>query len=370
MNDEVHEGAEPEGVPPASETPRPPDAQAGQSASAPPPRAAYTPGQPPHPPPQRRRNYWIPVAIGGGCLVLLIAFFAVFALISAFAVAIGGGETSRGGNLALIRVTGTITGGRSSSGIFTGGSTGAEDLVSQLERARKDDGVKAILVRINSPGGSAAGSEEAWREIMRVRKAGKPVYASMADIAASGGYYIASACDRIYADANTVTGSIGVIFSGADMSELYGKIGFRPEIIKSGKYKDIGSPARPLTPEERALLQNMINGMYAQFVAAVAKGRNMPVTQVKKLADGRVYTGEQALKLKLIDSIGGMHEASRAAAKAGGIKGEPKVMEYQRRGFFGSLFSDEESASYVERAVTRKAIETLLREESLPGGIR
>jgi protease-4 len=182
-----------------------------------------------------------------------------------------------GNHVALIRVSGAITGGRSGTGGLLGDShTGAEDVVAQLERARKCKSAKAIVIRINSPGGSAAGSEEVYNEIMRIRKSGKPVYTSMADVAASGGYFIASACDRIYADATTITGSIGVIFSGGEMSELYKKIGYRPETIKSGKFKDIGSPARPMTPEEHKMLQAMIDNMYDVFLSDVAKGRKLP----------------------------------------------------------------------------------------------
>ncbi len=321
--------------------------------------------------PSPRRSYLVPIGIGlgAGCLVLVFAFFA---LMIGFVVAAGlrGGD-GRGGNVALIRVTGTITGGKSGIGLLSGSAVGAEDVVNQLERARKDKKIKAIVIRINSPGGSAAGSEEVWREIMRVRKSGKPVYASMADVAASGGYYIASACDRIYADASTITGSIGVIFSGADLSELYDKIGLRPEVIKSGKFKDIGSPARPLTSEERVLLQNIVNGMYATFVRSVAEGRKMALSEVKKLADGRIFTGEQAVKLKLIDEIGGLRETTLAAAMAGGIKREPRVVEYGRGGFWSSVFGgDEEALSQLEQTVVREMLNTLLEKNSTPSGFK
>lgn len=321
------------------------------------------------PPP--RRSYVVPIGIGVGvgCLVLAVAFFALMIGFIA-AAGLSGGE-ARSGNVALIRVTGTITGGKSGMGLLSGSAAGAEDLVNQLERARKDSNIKAIVIRINSPGGSAAGSEEVWREIMRVRKSGKPVYASMADVAASGGYYIASACDRIYADASTITGSIGVIFSGADLSELYDKIGLRPEVIKSGKFKDIGSPARPLTPEERALLQNMVNGIYATFVRAVAEGRKMALPEVKKLADGRIFTGEQAVKLKLVDKIGGLRETTLAAARAGGIKKEPRVVEYGRRGFWSSILSgDEEASSQIEQAIAREVLNSLFRKDSTSAGFK
>lgn len=322
-----------------------------------------------HPPPRRKRSYAAPIAVGVGCLVLVVFPIGFFMLPALFGLMARTDSGARGGNLALIRVTGTITGGKGSAGVFGGGSTGAEDLVSQLEKARKDDGIKAIVIRINSPGGSAAGSEEVWNEIMRVRKSRKPVYASMADVAASGGYYIASACDRIYANGSTVTGSIGVIFSGADMSELYRKIGFRPEVIKSGKFKDTGSPARPLTAEERALLQTIVSGIHSRFVNAVSDGRKLPAAEVRKIADGRVLTGDQALKLRLVDKIGGLHETTRAAADAGGIKGEPRVVDYQRKGLLGALLGDDVS-SEIQRGIAREVAEGVLRETTLPGSLR
>jgi len=352
----------------------------GQSNSTSSSSSGDAPVQPEMPPqaatqqynqPPPRRSYVVPIGIGVGvgCLVLAVVFFA---LMVGFITAAGlsGGEV-RGGNVALIRVTGTITGGKSDMGLLSGSAAGAEDLVNQLERARKDSNIKAIVIRINSPGGSAAGSEEVWREIMRVRKSGKPVYASMADVAASGGYYIASACDRIYADASTITGSIGVIFSGADLSELYDKIGLRPEVVKSGKFKDIGSPARPLTPEERALLQNMVNSIYYTFVRSVAEGRKMALSEVKKLADGRIFTGEQAVKLRLVDEIGGLRETTLAAARAGGIKKEPQVVEYGRKGFWSSILSgDNESLSQMERAIAREVLNSLLGKDSTHAGFK
>jgi protease-4 len=372
MNDETRD--DPETQEPAPEPRSEPEPQQAAPPPPPPPSAQaappqYAPGAPTQP--AQRRNYVLPIAIGAGCLVLLLLVLVPLLIMAAAVSTIGGGKGIGGGNVALIRVTGGITGGKSSADIFGGGTAGAEDLVSQLEKARKDDSIKAIVLRINSPGGSAAGSEEVWREIMRVRKTGKPVYTSMADVAASGGYYIASASDRIFADAATVTGSIGVIYSGADMSELYKKIGFKPETIKSGKFKDTGNPARPLTPEERALIQGIIDNIFAQFVKAVAEGRKMPEAQVRKLADGRVYTGDQALKLKLIDEIGGLRETTLAAAKAGGVKGEPKVTEYRRGGFLGTLLSsDEESRSRVEREMARRMLEELLRRDGLSENLR
>ena len=331
-----------------------------QESQVMPPREHYTPPAPPTPP--RRTHWWlIPVSLLVGCLPWAILFFV-------FVAAIIGGvakNVDRGGNVALIRVSGVITGGESDNSPFGSSSTGSEDLIDELEKARKNKAVKAIVLRINSPGGSAAGSEEVYNEIVRIRKSGKPIYTSMGDVAASGGYYIASACDKIYADANTLTGSIGVIFQTSDLSGLFKKIGVNPETIKSGKFKDIGSPNRPITPAERELLQGMIMDIYNNFTQAVADGRKIPVDEVKKIADGRIFTGNQALNAKLIDKIGGLHETIKQAAVAGGITGEPEVVEYGGKGFLGKIFgASDNSSSHIERAVSKEILERLLRSDS------
>lgn len=344
----------------------------------PPPGGFYNPPPPPFQQPRRKNFLWvIPVSLAVGCLpwliLMVIGLGGIFKGLSGF-----GGVSEYGGrHVALIRVTGVITGGRSESGLFGGTACGSEDIVDQLERARKNDAVKAIVLRIDSPGGSPAGSEEVYNEIMRIRRGekgeSKPIYTSMADVAASGGYYIACASDRIYADASTLTGSIGVIWDVTDMSGLYKKIGFSPQVVKSGKFKDIGSPNRPLTPEERALLQGIVMETYGQFVGAVAEGRHMPVGDVKKIADGRVFTGTQALKIKLIDRIGGMRETVRAAARAGGIKGEPKVVEYRRHRspFTDILGADSDDASSeAGKAISKQLIDHLLSGKGSSSGLR
>lgn len=344
----------------ASQTPN----YGGQGPTPPPPPPGgyyYTP------PPQRRKSYlWIiPVVIAVLFLGLLGLVFAVRGLVGL------GQVSSFGSHVALIRVTGVITAGKSESGLFSGSSAGSDDLIDQLERARKSREVKAIVLRINSPGGSPAGSEEVYNEIVRVRNSGKKVYTSMADVAASGGYYIASASDKIYADSSTLTGSIGVIWDITDMSGLYKKIGFNPQVVKSGKFKDIGSPNRPLTPDERQLLQGIVMNTYGQFVKAVADGRKLPVAEVKKIADGRVFTGDQAIKVKLVDELGGLHETIRAAARAGGIKGEPEVVEYRKHRSFADIFGaeSESATSEAERAVGKQLIDQLLNSKGSSSGL-
>ena len=289
----------------------------------------------PRPAPARGMSAGAKWAIGCGVLVVLTALAVFVLFITAMVSAIGGaGRYGQlpGGNVALIRVEGTITAGASGGGPFAEAAA-AERIVRQLQGAAEDAGVRAILVRINSPGGSAAGSQEIYQEIRRVRDEGKPVFASMGDVAASGGYYVASATERIFADPGTMTGSIGVISANLEMSGLFQKIGIKPQVLKEGEFKDMGSGLRPLTDQERQIIQSLLGNVYEQFVKAVADGRKGTLTeaQVRKLATGQVYTGEQALKLKLVDELGGLRPAVYAVARRAGIKGEPVVKEYRRR---------------------------------------
>lgn len=204
---------------------------------------------------------------------------------------------------------------------------GAEQWARRIEQLSETKGVKAIVLDINSPGGSVGAVQEIHSRILRVkREKGIPFVALFGDVSASGGYYLGAACDKIVAHPGTLTGSIGVIFSVTNLEGLFAKIGFKQDPVKSGKHKDMGSPARPMTVEERRLLQAMIDDTYGQFVGAVAEGRKMTVDEVKPLADGRIYTGAQALDLKLVDQLGDSKDALMLAAKLGGIKDEkPKV---------------------------------------------
>ena len=337
MNDDASQNLPPEGQqPPWQPPPGPP---------------------PPAPPPRlRTRSYLIPISCAIGCLPWLI----IGALL--IAAVLSGGAEERGEHVALIRVSGIITAGTSGSSLLEGNVTGSESVVEQLEKARTSKDAKAVVIRINSPGGSPAGSEEIYNAIRRVQTSGKAVYASMGDVAASGGYYTASPCNKIFSDASTITGSIGVIFETADLSGLFKKIGMNPETVKSGKFKDIGSPNRPLTAEERKLIQGIVDQTYGTFVQAVAEGRKMPLGDVKKIADGRVFTGTQALKLKLVDEIGGLHETVAAAARAGGIVGIPKVVEYRKRGWLAAILGAESAGTGVEKALFEALFERLLRQ--------
>jgi protease IV len=253
------------------------------------------------------------------------------------------GVMARGGGIgekiAVVDVQGVITTGSDSGGLFSETGAGSDSIISALERAKKDRDVKAVVLRIDSPGGSPAASEEIYQEIIRV-KAFKPVYASMGDVAASGGYYVASPCDQIYADKATITGSIGVIFESTDLSGLFKKLGVDMQVVKSGKFKDIGSSNRPMTPEEKQLIQAMINDTFDQFIQAVSDGRHMKKERVRELATGAVYTGRQAKKLGLIDEIGGFRETISAVAVRVGLCGEPVVVNYSRKGGILSILDE------------------------------
>ncbi len=204
---------------------------------------------------------------------------------------------------------------------------GAEQWARRIEQLADTKGVKAIVLDINSPGGSVGAVQEIYMRILRVKKEKKiPFVALFGDVSASGGYYLGAACDKIVAHPGTLTGSIGVIFSVSNMEGLFAKVGYKQDPIKSGKHKDIGSPARPMTPEERVILQTLIDDAYGQFVQAVADGRKMTVEQVRPLADGRIYSGNQALALGLVDKLGDSLDATKLAAEMGGIKDEkPRV---------------------------------------------
>jgi protease-4 len=225
----------------------------------------------------------------------------------------------------------------------------AEPTIENLTNFTKDDSVKALVLRIESPGGGVSPSQELYEEVRRtVQK--KPVVVSMGAVAASGGYYIAAAAQKIYANPGTITGSIGVILQFTNLEELFRKIGFRMEIVKSGPYKDVGNPGREMTPEERAYLQDLIDNVHQQFVRAVAQGRRMEEEKVQEVADGRIFTGEQAKELGLVDELGDLKDAINAAAKMAGIEGEPKVVypEEEKRSLLSYLL-DQATKNLVDQ---------------------
>ncbi len=229
---------------------------------------------------------------------------------------------------------------------------GSEQLARRIESLAETGGVKAIVLDMNTPGGSVGAVQEIYSRILRVKKEHPAIkfVALFGDVSASGGYYLASACDKIVAHPGSLTGSIGVIFEVTNMEGLFAKVGFKMDPIKSGKHKDIGSPARAMTPEERKIMQDLIDDAYGQFLQAVADGRHMAVEQVKPLADGRIYSGNQALANHLVDQLGDSHDALMLAAKLGGIKDEkPKVRRDGEK--LGDLFEMLETRARISFGV-------------------
>jgi protease-4 len=249
--------------------------------------------------------------------------FGAFFLITAAAVLIGYFyydsvrlEDPFGEKIAVVEVSGIIEDSR--------------DIVDQIKKYREDKEIKAVLVRIESPGGAVAPSQEIYREIRKTVPE-KTVVSTMGTLAASGGYYIACAAHKVVANPGTVTGSIGVIMMFPNMEDLLGKIGLKEVVIKSGKYKDIGSPSRTMTEEEIGLLQETIDDVYRQFVQAIADGRGMEFDEVQKIADGRIFSGRQAKDLGLVDELGGFEDALDLAVSLAGIKGKPKIVQEKIR---------------------------------------
>lgn len=212
-------------------------------------------------------------------------------------------------------------------GVIADGKDAMEDIV----RFKEDDRIRGVIVRINSPGGSVGPSQEVYQELRKLASK-KKVYVSASSVCASGGYYIASAGEKIYANPSTITGSIGVIMEQVVAEELLKKIGIHPNTIKSGKYKDVGSPFRKMQDEERAYFQQILDSIHEQFIRDVAEGRQMSFEQAKKLSDGRVYTGSQAKELGLVDSIGTFYDTLDAIKTELGIKGKPTLV-YGKRPF-------------------------------------
>jgi protease-4 len=208
----------------------------------------------------------------------------------------------------------------------------SKEFNDQLKQYAKQGSVRAVVLRLNTPGGGVAASQEIYQALLKFRaETGKKVVASMSSVAASGGYYIACAADRVFANPGSITGSIGVIAEWYNYGDLLRWAKMQDVVIKSGEYKDAGNPARPLTDAERAYFQQIIDGLYRQFVAAVAKSRKMPDERVRKLADGRVFTGEEAKNLGLVDELGTLQDAIQAAARMAGIPGEPRVLTPKKK---------------------------------------
>ncbi len=260
----------------------------------------------------------------------LIIGIALLSIITAALYGKGGGtkyygENSFGGVVGVIQINGAIVSGADSSTLFST-VAGSKPIMEQLRRAADDPSIKAVVLRLNTPGGSAAASQEIALEVDRLRQTGKKVVASMGDVAASGGYWIACRCDKIVANPGTMTGSIGVIMETQNLQGLYEKLGVNPVVFKSGPHKDMGSSSRVVTEQEQQIFQSMVDDIYKQFLETVSEGRGMDQARVREVADGRVFTGSQAVENGLVDDLGNYYDAIDLAADLAGIKGEPEVI--------------------------------------------
>lgn len=260
-----------------------------------------------------KRPFLTALTVIGGLFCALVLFVVLAWLFSGTSGLIGGDRIAR------VDITGPIT--------------DSDAPIKLLKKYARDDGIKAIVVRIDSPGGEVAPSQELYRQVLKVREGGKLVVASMGSVAASGAYYIACAAEKIFANPGTITGSIGVIAQFPNIQELGAKVGVKVAVVKSGPHKDMGNPFRDLSAEERELIQKVIDDVYQQFLDAVAEGRGMEANEVRRFADGRIFSGRQAKEAGLVDELGGMEEAIASAAKAVGIEGEPRVV-YEEPGRF------------------------------------
>ncbi len=272
---------------------------------------------------------------------LLVTLLIVICLVAALGnwilgSSLRGSEQSRAADIALIDVYGSISDTASAGAFGSSGGASANTLLEAVQKARKDK-VKAILLRINSPGGTAAASQSVYHELMRVRKeTGIKIVASLGDVAASGGYYIASAANHIVANPSTLTGSIGVVIRTQNISGLLDKFGVQSGTVQSGQFKDILSPFRSATADERQILQGIVTDSYEQFLASIVEGRGIALPELRKLADGRIYTGSQAKASNLVDSLGNYQDAVQQTVKMAALKKEPTIRNYTK-GSSGSL---------------------------------
>jgi protease-4 len=223
----------------------------------------------------------------------------------------------------------------------------SKNFLDQLEKFKKNKNIKAIVIKINSPGGAVVPSQEIYREILKTRKS-KKIYAYMQSVAASGAYYVASACNKIIANPGTITGSIGVIIEFTNFEKLFNKLGINAVVVKSGKFKDVGNPFRPATDEDKKLLQTVINSIYNQFLSDVSKGRNIPLLQLKKIADGRIFTGTQALNLKLVDKLGNFSDLIALIKKEVKFNEEPEIVYIEKKKSFVEKFLDSSAKIFIK----------------------
>jgi protease-4 len=258
------------------------------------------------------------------------------------------GGLAGGDAVAVIRVEGIIQAGKPPTDVFGGTASGAysDQIIERLKRANENPDVKAVVLRVNSPGGGVVASDEIYEQVAAMDK---PLLVSMGTLAASGGYYISAPATEIWANRHTLTGSIGAIVQFISIEGLLDEYGVEAEVIKSGLNKDTGSLFREMTEEEKAIWQAIVDQSYDIFVQIIVEGRGLSEERVRQLADGRVYSGQQALELGLVDKLGNLDDVIDRAAELGGIEGEPRIIEYdQQRSLFGGLFGTLDQPSPVE----------------------
>jgi protease IV len=247
--------------------------------------------------------------------------------------------------IAIIEVEGLLINARTGGGLLAFDRENRLSLfVQQFERAASDPNVRAVVLRVNSPGGTVSASDAMYETVLRFRKrTGKPVIASCQEVAASGAYYVSCAADTIVAQPTSVVGSIGVIFNSFNLEGTMNLVGVKPEVIKSGRLKDMGSPFKPLAGEERELLQNMIDDYHRRFIAVVQDGRSFgEETAISDLTDGRVFTGETAVAVGLVDELGMLEDAIDLARRAAGAPGAKVVMYKRPYGYTGSIYATQD----------------------------
>jgi protease-4 len=266
---------------------------------------------------ERRSRTLLWVLIGGGAFFLFV--LAVFSLVY-LTLHSGSSEASFGGfgdRIGVVDLDGVIL--------------SPQPVVGELKKFGDDSSIKAIIIHINSPGGGVAASEEIYREVKRIRQEKKkPVVVSIETVGASGAYYISSAATKVYADNGSIVGSIGVIAEWVNYGDLLKWAKLKSVVIKTGEFKDTGNPARDLTPAEQAYMQSLIDNMFGQFEQAVADGRGLKLEDVKAIANGKVWTGQEALSMKLIDNIGDFEAVVKDTAKSVGISGEPTLVHPEK----------------------------------------
>jgi len=257
------------------------------------------------------------------CLIITVLFLFLLLLSGILALFFNQPVPFEPDSVALVKIEGPII--------------DSEEAIEEIKEYADNSSIKALVIRVNSPGGAVAPSQEIHDEVKKAAEK-KPVVVSMGAVAASGGYYISAPATKIISNPGTITGSIGVIMEVPNISGLMEKVGIKSEVIKSGKHKDLASVFRGIGREEREIIQNVLDDVHEQFIEAVASARNMDINEVRKIADGRIFSGRQALEVGLVDEIGNIEDAILEAGKLGGIDGEPRVVtKKEKRGIFDLL---------------------------------